>query len=166
VLALLPAVCEELAFRGFILSGLTRRFRPWAAVLLSAFLFALYQMNVFQFVPHFLFGAALGLLVLRTGSVLPAMLFHLVYNTLVIAPVLFPGAWQGLAAGESALEQHPLLRLAVIGGCTVLAAALLGGILLLGRRRAAPDHPAAPAPHPAPLPLAPPAHDLTRQAPS
>src|SRR5262249_30234387 len=44
VLALLPAVCKELAFRGFILSGLSRRFHPWAAVFLSAFLFALFQM--------------------------------------------------------------------------------------------------------------------------
>ena len=60
VLGLLPALCEELAFRGFILTGLSRRFRPWTAVLLSSFLFALYQMNVFQFAPHFIFGVILG----------------------------------------------------------------------------------------------------------
>src|SRR6185312_15950448 len=39
VMAVLPAFCEELAFRGFILMGLLRAFRPFTAVLLSAFLF-------------------------------------------------------------------------------------------------------------------------------
>src|SRR5262249_30246445 len=34
-LAVLPALCEELAFRGFILTGLRTRFRPWTAILLS-----------------------------------------------------------------------------------------------------------------------------------
>src|SRR5262249_218377 len=61
VLAVLPALCEEIAFRGFILSGLRRRFRPWTSILLSSFLFALYQMNVFQFVNHFALGILLGL---------------------------------------------------------------------------------------------------------
>jgi sodium transport system permease protein len=169
VLALLPAVCEELAFRGFVLSGLARRFRPASAVLLSAFLFALYQMNVFQFVPYFLFGLVLGLLVLRTGSTLPAMLFHLVYNTLVIAPVLFPGALRGLADGETALDAHPILRFAVIAACALLAAGVLLGVTLLSRRRAG-GRTAPPSQGPAPAPLSAvtsvTTRDLTRQAPS
>src|SRR5262249_36213216 len=37
VFAWLPAICEELTFRGFILTGLQRRFRPRTAVLLSSF---------------------------------------------------------------------------------------------------------------------------------
>src|SRR5262249_34133401 len=39
IVVVLPAVSEELAFRGFILRGLRRRFRPWTAILLSSFLF-------------------------------------------------------------------------------------------------------------------------------
>ena len=35
--AVLGALCEELAFRGFILSGLRRRFKPWMAVFVSSF---------------------------------------------------------------------------------------------------------------------------------
>jgi sodium transport system permease protein len=91
VLAVLPAVCEELAFRGFILSGLLRGLSPRTAILLGSFLFAVYQMNVFQFLPYFVFGLVLGLLAVRTGSVLPAMLFHLLHNFLVLAPVLVLG---------------------------------------------------------------------------
>jgi sodium transport system permease protein len=125
VLGLLPAVCEEIAFRGFILSGLTRRFRPWTAIALSSFLFALYQMNVFQFAPHFLFGMLLGLLVLRIGSVLVAMVFHLVFNCLLIGPGVFPEAFQWLGRetmGGASLSGWWLLVNVL---CTALALVVL-----------------------------------------
>jgi sodium transport system permease protein len=81
VLALSQAVCEEVVFRGFVLTGLRRRFRPWAAILISSFLFAVFQLNVFQCVPHFLLGVVTGFLAWRTGSILPSIVFHFVYNT-------------------------------------------------------------------------------------
>ena len=141
VLALLPALCEELAFRGFILTGLLRGFRPWTAIFLSAFLFSLYQMNVFQFVPHFVFGVVLGLLAVRSGSVLPAMLFHLVYNSLVIAPAVLPPEiakdlsewWVALGSNSS-----PLFRWLVSVGCTILAGAGLYAVWRLGERPSTP----------------------------
>jgi sodium transport system permease protein len=122
VFLVLPALCEELAFRGFILSGLRRRFRPWTAVLLSSFLFALYQMNVFQFLPHFLVGVVLALLVTRTGSVWSAMVFHLIWEVLVRWPLLQPDL---LRRFEDALSGSSLLRLVLIPGCLILAAPLL-----------------------------------------
>ncbi len=90
VFVVLPAVCEELAFRGFILSGLCRRFRPWTAILLSSFLYALYQMNVLQVLPHFLLGIVLALLVLRSGSIGGAIVFRLVWESLLWGPLLLP----------------------------------------------------------------------------
>lgn len=90
VFAWLPAICEELAFRGFILTGLQRRFRPRTAVALSSLLFALFHLNVFQMLPTFLLGMILAYLTTRCGSILPSMLFHVLYNTLILVPVLFP----------------------------------------------------------------------------
>lgn len=119
VLALLPALCEEIAFRGFILTGLRRAFRPRAAVLLSAFLFAVYQMNVFQFVPHFVLGVVLGLLAVRSGSVLPSILFHLTYNALLIGP----GLLLGQQAGEVGETEGWRVALAV-GGALASAGVL------------------------------------------
>src|SRR5581483_3136347 len=84
VFAVLPAVCEELAFRGFILTGLRRRFRPETAVVISSFLFAVSHLNVFQLVPTFVLGLLLGVLALRAGSVWPGMAYHLVHNGLLI----------------------------------------------------------------------------------
>jgi sodium transport system permease protein len=88
VLGVLPAVAEELAFRGFILSGLRRRFPPGAAVVFSSILFALYHFNVFQLLPAFVLGLVLGTLALRTGSVLPGMLFHMLHNGLLVGLVM------------------------------------------------------------------------------
>src|SRR4029077_4889562 len=85
VFGLLAAVCEELAFRGLILSGLLRRFRPRNAVILSSFLFALFHMNVFQFLPAFFLGVVLGLVTVRSKSLVPAIIFHLLHNTLLIS---------------------------------------------------------------------------------
>ena len=135
----LGALAEELAFRGFILSGLRRRFRPWVAVLVSSFLFGLSQMNVFQFVPHFVAGMALGFLVVRSGSVLPAMLCHLVFNVLVVGPLAFPDAFTWLGYADVGVTGSP--------GLTALAAAgLLGSAALLyGVWRWAPAAEGAPA---------------------
>jgi sodium transport system permease protein len=83
--ALVPAVCEEIAFRGFLLRGLHQGFRPRNAVLLSSFFFALFHLNVFLFLPTFLLGVVLGLLTVRSRSLLPAMLFHLLHNSVLIA---------------------------------------------------------------------------------
>jgi sodium transport system permease protein len=85
--ALLPAVCEELTFRGFLLTGLQKRFRPRTAILLASFLFALFHMNVFQFLPAFFLGVVLGLLTVRSKSLLPAMFFHLLYNSVLLLSV-------------------------------------------------------------------------------
>jgi sodium transport system permease protein len=121
VLAVLPAVCEELAFRGFILGGLRRRFQPWMAVLISSFLFALHHFNVFQFVPTFILGVVLGLLAWRSGSVLPGMVFHALHNGLLIGVVMLQG--QGYT-GEN-MPGAAFVRVAAAALCTVLAGGLL-----------------------------------------
>ena len=83
--ALLPALCEEVAFRGFV-RGLHHGYRPRNAVLLTSFFFALFHMNVFLFLPTFLFGVVLGLPDgAGSRSLLPAILFHFLHNSVLIA---------------------------------------------------------------------------------
>jgi sodium transport system permease protein len=140
LVSLLQAVCEELAFRGFILTGLRRRFSPRTAVFLSSFLFALFHMNVFQFVPHFILGVVLSTLVVRSGSVVPAMLFHFAYNCLVYAclalgPELFPDFFAAISYSEAARAPYAAVRVAVSIGCLALAAAVLARLVLTRLRR-------------------------------
>jgi sodium transport system permease protein len=134
VVALCVAACEELAFRGFILSGLRQRFRPAAALILSSFFFALLPLNVFQLAPHFMLGLVLGLLVQHSGSVLPSITFHFVFNTLVyhaliVCPHLFPDVF----AFFIDIDKNELTSAGVaVGACSTLAAAGLLLVLLRG----------------------------------
>jgi membrane protease YdiL (CAAX protease family) len=116
-LALVSAVSKELAFRGLILNGLRRRFRPWAAVLISSFFFAVYHMNVFVLFPAFVFGVVLGVLALRSHSIVPGVLLHLGCYAIVIA-----GSVTGLAPDGGVLLA---VRLVVAPACAVLAVVLL-----------------------------------------
>ncbi len=83
LVALAPAVCEELLFRGLILSGL-RKLGPWVGVLLTALLFGLAHASVHRLLPTALLGVAFGFLVLRSGSVVVGMLAHGLNNGLAV----------------------------------------------------------------------------------
>ena len=129
--AITPAVCEELLFRGFVLSGL-RRLGQWPAILFSSLLFGLLHPSIYQFVPTFLLGVLLGWLVWKSGSVFCGMIVHALSNGMIatlthlkvlpenMAPGALPWGWPATVA-------------AVVG--------LLAGILLIrsGQRRASHD---------------------------
>lgn len=122
-LALLPAVCKELAFRGFILNGLRSRMSDSTAIMLSSFLFALYHMNVFALVPFFLLGLVAGVLTVRSGSILPAILLHTGCNVFIING---PLVW-GTETGTNWLSAPFVLPILVpmTIGCLAIAGYLL-----------------------------------------
>lgn len=79
VIALLPAVVEEIIFRGLIFNGYKKR-NPFKAALLSAFLFGLIHMNINQFSYAFVIGILFALLTYVTGSVIPSIIAHFIVN--------------------------------------------------------------------------------------
>ena len=86
--ALVPAIFEELFFRGFLLPPLTRRFRPWLAISLSAVIFGLFHIvqegTLIRFLPSTFLGLALGWTLYRTQSVLPGIVLHTCNNSLLL----------------------------------------------------------------------------------
>jgi sodium transport system permease protein len=87
VFALIPAICEEFAFRGFILSGLEREHRARSAILLSALMFGFLHVLLSLFQQLFnatLLGVVLGLLAVRSRSILPGIVFHFLNNALAV----------------------------------------------------------------------------------
>jgi sodium transport system permease protein len=87
VFALLPAVCEELVFRGFILTGLRQSGSLWRAIALSAVFFGLAHLTAQQSIGAVVLGLVLGVIAVRTGSLWPGVLFHLIHNALTIGLV-------------------------------------------------------------------------------
>ncbi len=81
--AVLPALFEELIFRGLLLKGM-RSFGTAGAVLLSGALFALYHQNPAQTLYQFCCGAAFALVAVRAGSILPTVFSHFLNNAVII----------------------------------------------------------------------------------
>ena len=82
LMALTPAICEELAFRGFVLSGLRGLGGKWTAILLSSVFFGVIHGMLQQSLAAALVGVVIGYVAVQTGSLLPGVLFHLTYNSL------------------------------------------------------------------------------------
>lgn len=82
LLALVPAICEELAFRGFILSGLRHMGSKWGAIVISSLFFGIAHGILQQSISAVMLGVVLGFVAVQTGSLLPCIVFHLVYNSL------------------------------------------------------------------------------------
>jgi sodium transport system permease protein len=85
VLAIVPAICEELAFRGFIFTGLLQNNGRFRAVMLTAILFGFSHGILQQSLAATVFGVLLGWITLRTRSLIPALIIHLVNNTLSLS---------------------------------------------------------------------------------
>jgi membrane protease YdiL (CAAX protease family) len=85
VVAVQPAVFEELAFRGVVFSALRRVLESGEAVLVSALMFMILHLSVLSFPHLLLIGVVLGWLRVRTGSLLPGMFLHFTHNLLCVA---------------------------------------------------------------------------------
>jgi len=101
VIAVVPAVCEEIAFRGFILSGLRHLGHRWVAILASSVFFGATHGILQQSLPACAIGIVIGYVAVQTRSVLPCMILHGVYNSLTIVLAMAVPAF----AAESSFAQ-------------------------------------------------------------
>ena len=88
-IVIIAPVVEELIFRGVIMSGFIRNYRPFYAIFYSALLFALFHLNPWQFPAAFLLGLVLGWVRIRTGSILACISGHAIHNGLVFLSVQY-----------------------------------------------------------------------------
>ena len=101
MMAVMPAICEELAFRGFILSGLRRMKNTTLALLVSSLFFGIAHMMLQQSIPAFAVGMLIGYVSIKTKSIFPCMLYHLIHNSLPLLTV----SWIGETGGFAGLVQ-------------------------------------------------------------
>jgi sodium transport system permease protein len=87
--AVLPGICEELAFRGLILHAWMTRAPVWRACVLSGVAFALFHLMAFRLATTAVLGTVLAFVTAWTGSLYPAIAWHVLNNAI------------GLLAGDS-----------------------------------------------------------------
>ncbi|MDW7669891.1 MAG: type II CAAX endopeptidase family protein [Bacillota bacterium] len=84
IMAAVPAVIEELFFRGVILFSMMKKTNIVIAVLVSSLLFSLMHFSIIKIFPTFLLGGIFAYVVYKTNSIIPAMVLHFVNNSMSI----------------------------------------------------------------------------------
>ena len=84
VMAVAPAIIEELAFRGFILSGFERLRNKWQAILLASLFFGMAHSFIQQSIVTAFIGIILGVVAVQTRSIIPCMIYHVTHNSLTL----------------------------------------------------------------------------------
>jgi len=93
-IGLLAPLAEEIVFRGAVLKSLLSSLqRPWVAIVISSFFFAVIHLNPAQMPHAFVVGLLLGWMYYRTGSILPGMAYHWANNSAAyIIYNMYPGS--------------------------------------------------------------------------
>ncbi len=90
MIAVLPAIGEELAFRGVLQNQIAKSTKNiHSAIWISAFIFSAYHMQFYGFIPRLMLGAFFGYLVVWTGSIWPSIIAHLVNNSSAIIAMYY-----------------------------------------------------------------------------
>ena len=85
LMCVVPAILEEISFRGLVQHWLQTALRPWRAILLASALFTALHFTILSFPYLFCVGMLLGWTKWKTGSLYPCMLIHFLHNYVVIA---------------------------------------------------------------------------------
>jgi len=81
LIAILPALCEELFFRGVLQNLLVKLFNNiHIGILSSALFFALIHIDFYTFLPIFFIGLIFGYLYVLTGNIFISIVLHFLYN--------------------------------------------------------------------------------------
>ena len=86
--AILTPFAEELLFRGFILGMLMKRYENTTAIVISSLIFAIAHEPIAR-VLAFGGGLLYGWVRVRTGSILPGMIAHAIWNGFITIVVIF-----------------------------------------------------------------------------
>jgi membrane protease YdiL (CAAX protease family) len=97
IVSVLPGICEELLFRGFLLRGFRKRYPDSWAIVLVGLLFGLIHVDPYKLLSTTLLGILFGYMVVKTGSIFTGIIAHITNNTI---PLLL------LYAARTLQEKH------------------------------------------------------------
>lgn len=95
-LALVPAICEELLFRGALMGVLSEIFKSkHVVVLLSAIVFSAIHLQFFSFLSRFGLGLILGYAYVYSGSIIPSIIAHFANNAISVIGYFYQTTYLG-----------------------------------------------------------------------
>jgi len=91
-MGVITGFCEEIFFRGFMMRGFENSLKsPWLAILITSLIFTIVHLNIMGFIPIFVLAMAMGILVVKTNSIYPAIACHATYNSIILTITVFGG---------------------------------------------------------------------------
>ena len=140
LIAFIPAVCEELLFRGFLLSALGSGAGRWTSILVAAAVFGVFHFFVFKFAVTAGLGIVLGLLCWQSRSIVPAIVAHFLHNAIGAYSIVNPDLQRWLGISQEAEWPHLPMHILIPGGLIFLL-----GLLITSRPAKATTEQALPA---------------------
>lgn len=137
VLALTPAICEEIAMRGVIFSGY-KEVNIHKAALMNGFLFGILHMNLQQFFYAFVIGVVFAYIVYVTDSIFSSMLCHFTCNGTSFTILYFAqgSLKKTTAAASNQIAVPEILTLFIISIiCTALIILLIKALKALNKNK-------------------------------
>lgn len=90
IMALLPAICEEVCFRGAlqrIMIDISKN--AWTGIIITAIIFSAFHFQFLGFLPRMFLGVILGAIYWYSGSLWTSIIAHFVYNGIQVVGVSF-----------------------------------------------------------------------------
>lgn len=122
IISISAGICEEMFFRGFILSGYERLGRK-KAIIFSAILFGVFHFNLYNLVATTILGLVFACLVIETNSIFAGMIGHMVNNGFAVTLGFLLNLGQELVPdieGASEIAMEIPTRLALVSSALVL----------------------------------------------
>lgn len=84
LMAVLPAISEELIFRGIVQKAMLKNYKPVTAIIFTAIIFTLFHGSLQQTLFQFILGICLGYVAFMGGNLIYSIILHFINNTLII----------------------------------------------------------------------------------
>ena len=90
-IGLVPSICEEIMYRGYVQRSLEKSWGIWTAIILSGLIFGAYHLQITRILPLAALGILFAYITYVSNSLIPAMAAHLVNNGgQVILSTIYP----------------------------------------------------------------------------
>lgn len=84
IVAVIPAISEEVMFRGYVQKSFELKMTPFRAVMITAIFFGLYHFNPYGIIPLILLGVFFGYAAYKTNSIIVPMALHFLNNFIAV----------------------------------------------------------------------------------
>ncbi len=128
LIGLLPAICEETLFRGYLLSATKNKFKPVPAMLIVAVAFGIFHMSLSKFFTTGILGFVFCYVVYKTGSIFLTCLMHFMNNAISVILMYYSEELQEIVPvlfKETLLVSDVLILLGIAILCGNVGVALI-----------------------------------------